>query len=195
MHKNSDSERLKAKLSRYIKSNNMLSEWITEFFDNNPQADLLDLTIYRKGVDLKKRKSKAGKFDPDAFIERIKKDISKEVQDVFNDNDDFDFGKWVDEYMKDDYVDNVFNDDPGDVAPSGDADWVEDFLETEHHKNRAKRIMDEKNKPHPMERLSDGSDDDRVGIFAIAYVEYLEKQNDLLRKNAGGKNGKRKKSK
>ena len=48
---------------------------------------------------------------------------------------------------------------------------------------------------HPMERLSDPGDaDDEVGVFSISYVEHLEKQNDLLRKNSKkkeGKNGKK----
>ena len=110
----------------------------------------------------RKGKKKSKPFDPTTFIENIKKDITDEVEGAFCDPDnDFDFMEWCDKYMaNDDYANSKLLDE---LDEAGD---------------------------HPMERLADpDDDDDEVGVFSISYVKYLEKQNDLLRKNSNKKEG------
>ena len=114
------------------------------------------------------KKLRDGLFDGEEFLARLKNSLKDgTLEDINNGNfDGFDplrddFDEWVEE---------------NNIDPDGD---VAHMLQNEHNKNKSKRS----NEKHPMESLDPS---DKVGIFPISYVEYLEKQNDLLRKNAKG---------
>ena len=183
-------ERLKTRLLKMLQDSKQASGWITEFFENVEGADVITLRIINKDII---------KGFPKGFIDRIG---NTQMEDWTNDDDPFELGDFEEfDPLRDDFQDwvqdelnkqeDTWDNDTGDEK----LDWLQNRLEDEHHKNRAKRKKEFKkikDKNHPMETLNN----DNVGIFPIAYVEYLEKQNDLLRENAkGGKNGKRKNTK
>lgn len=109
------------------------------------------------------------------------------IFDHTDSDDPFDFDQWLIDNTPDEN-DDAF--DPSTYSDDGIRSSVEDMLNTEHHKNRMKRIKPKNVNKHPKESIDPS---DQVGIFPIAYIEYLEKQNDLLRANARKekKNGKK----
>ena len=111
-----------------------------------------------------------GTYDAQDFLARLGE---TKIFDYTNSDDPFDFDQWLIDNVHDEN-DDAF--DPSTYSDDGIRSSVEDMLNTEHHKNRAKRMK--KSKSHPKESL-----DGTVGVFPIAYVEYLEKQNDKLRAN------------
>ena len=112
-----------------------------------------------------------GTYEASDFLARLGE---TKILDLIDSDDPFDFDEWL--------INNQPSEDDDAFDPSTYSDenlrqMAEDMLNTEHHKNRAKRIK--KNKKHPKESMDGGP----TGIFPIAYVEYLEKQNDKLRAN------------
>ena len=185
-----EARKLRSRLLRLLQDSKQASAWIEEFFENVSNADVITFKIINKNMFRDKPRLEDGVFDSDDFLNRLRNTgIHEELQ--FDDPGDFD--EWWDG-----------DEDLKEIEDMKSGDWLRDTLEAEHHKNRAKRKKGFQgstgelpgiNKPHPMERLSnDECEQDNVGVFPIGYVEYLEKQNDLLRKN-GGKDAKNNKSK
>lgn len=191
---------LRERLMYIIKDSAKCKRWIREFFEQVPDCPSFALRFTNKKFDNKLRD---GLFDGEEFVKRLRNTIEDGLIDdsdlsPFEDYDPLrdDFQEWVMDQVDTWDSPETEKDTP---IPNYDSeeDWLRQTLEEEHHKNRAKRkkaFEKIKNKSHPKESLQG----DNVGIFPIAYIEYLEKQNDLLRKNAkpkGGKNGKRKNTK
>ena len=168
---------LRERLMYIIKDSAKCTRWINEFFEQCPDVPSFALRFTNKKLDNRLRD---GLFDGEDFIKRLRNTIQDgfiddpDGYDPFDDVDDLetdDFQEWLQSQDNDAFNPETYMDD-------GIRKSVEDLLHGEHKRNRKKLIK----KQHPMERLSDGSDDDRVGIFSISYVEYLEKQNDALRR-------------